>query len=96
MVCSLCFIPLTDNVIDQIRVGVLVLMLLPGIVLVVPSLTGISVTGLMNHNIDIGLVAIASFFMYTGLLYLFFLAKEKYKVHKSKKDNLNKAKSAHR
>lgn len=89
LVCSLFFFPLTNSIIDQVRGVVLAAMLLLGMVVVVPSLIGISVTGLMNHNIDMGLVIIASFLVNTGLLYLFFLIKAKLKIHKSRKQALN-------
>ena len=88
LVCSLYFFPLTNSAIDQVRGIVLAVMLLPGMVVVVPSLIGISVTGFMNHNLDMGLVTIASFLVNTGLLYLFFLVKAKFKIHKSKNRNL--------
>ena len=89
LVCSLFIFPLTNSTIDQVRGVVLAVMLLPGMVVVVPSLIGISVTGLMNHNIDMGLVIVASFLVTTGLLYLFLLIEAKLKIHKSRKQALN-------
>ena len=67
--------PLTNSVIDHLIGILMVVILLPGFTLVVLSFPGLTVTGLTNHNIDMGLVVIANCLLYSGLLYLFFSSK---------------------
>lgn len=77
LVCSLYFTPMTNSVVDQIRAGVIAALLFPGGVLVVLTVPpGISITGLTNHNIDIGLIIFVNCLVYFGLLYLVFWIKK--------------------
>lgn len=70
----------SNDIIHQIK-SMLVVLIAPGLALVLLWTRNI-------HNTDIDLVVIVNCLVYSGLLYLFFLLKERFNVYKSKKDTL--------